>query len=190
MQYQWPTELSKEDKLDIVELMNAVAVHEHTLGFPEPLSEDEGMALMDAYEADLEKGTLNLLAVRNDTGKIVAMVTLARAPLPARHHVIDMRRCVIAPAYRGQFLLEGWAHALRKVQEMGCEVITLEVRDDGPVDLWRRIGFRDYGVLPDYARHEGKPVTGYLMYARCSEILNHFEETGSWLFDEPVAAAR
>ena len=186
MRYDWPGELSERDKLDIIELMNAVAVREHTLGFFEPLSVEEGLALMRDYEADLQRGVLELLAVRNDEGRIVGMLTLVRAPLPARRHVVDLRRCVIAPEYRGQFLLEGWEQALYRVRDMGCEVITLEVRDDGPVDLWRKIGFRDYGLLPDYARHEGRPVDGYLMYARCSEVLAHYEETGSLIIDRPA----
>lgn len=188
MQYDWPRELAEQDMLDIIELMNAVAGRERTLGFFEPLSQEDGLALMRAYDSDLRRGALELLAVRNDEGRIVAMVTLARAPLPARRHIVDMRRCVIAPKYRSQFLLEGWEHAVRKVRDMGCEVITLEVRDDGPVELWRKIGFRDYGFLPDYARQDGEPVAGYFMYATCSEILDHFERTGTWLFEEPAAA--
>ncbi len=190
MIYDWPRQLSHKDMLEIVDLMNAVAVREHTLGFFEPLSQEDGLALMRDYDAQLRRGELELLAVRADDGdrRIVGMLTLERAHLPARRHVIDMRRCVIAPESRGQFLLQGWEQALYRVRDLGCEVITLEVRDDGPFELWRRIGFRDYGVLPDYARHDGAPVTGYFMYARCSEVLEHFATTGSWIFDDIPAA--
>lgn len=181
MHFEWPRKLSKKDMREMVALMNEVAVNEHTLGFFTPLSEEDGLALMRAFDADLRKGVLEVLLARDDEQTIVGMVTLARAPLPARRHVVDMRRCVIAPAYRGQFLLEGWEQALRRLGEMGCDVITLEVRDDGPTELWRRLGFRVHGVLPDYARQDGESVTGYFMYALRAEILAHHEATGSWL---------
>ncbi|MEV8515099.1 GNAT family N-acetyltransferase [Dactylosporangium sp. NPDC051484] len=191
MQYTWPTELSEDDMLEMLDMMNAVAVRERTLGFFEPLDRGKGLNLLRAFDADLRRGTVQLLAVRNDEGRMVGMVTLARAPLPARRHVVEMRRCVVHPDYRGQFLIEGWEHALRKAVEMGCAVVTLEVRDDGPVALWRRIGFNEYGRLPDYARNDGNPVTGFFMYARCRELLEHFERTGSWVHEAPaVAVAR
>ena len=186
MRYEWPTELSETDMREMLDLMNAVATRERTLGFFEPIDAEQGLALMRAFEADLRRGTVQVLAVRTDEGRIVGMVTLARAPLPARRHVVDMRRCVVAPEYRGQFLLSGWEHALRKALEMGCDLITLEVRDDGPAKLWRQLGFQEYGRLPDYARNEGKPVTGHFMYARCADVIEHFEATGSWIY--PVAA--
>lgn len=190
MLYEWPRELSRKDMLEMVELMNSVAVREHTLGFFERLTEDDGLALMRAFDAELRKGNLDVLLARTDEQRIVGMVTLARAPLPARRHVVDMRRCVIAPEYRGQFLLEGWQQALTKLGELGCDVITLEVRDDGPVELWQRLGFREYGRLPDYARQDAQPVTGHFLYAHRAEILAHYEATGSWLhaIETPAAA--
>lgn len=183
MRFDWPGDLSRQDMLDMVELMNAVAVREHTLGFDEPLDDQDGLALMQGFAMDLRRGAVHLLTARDDEGRIVGMVTLARAPLPARRHVVEMRRCVIAPAFRGQFLLEGWEQALRGLGELGCDIITLEVRDDGPVELWRRLGFQLYGLLPDYARHDGTPLSGYFMYAERSQILAHHERTGSWMHD-------
>ncbi|MCX4778514.1 GNAT family N-acetyltransferase [Streptomyces sp. NBC_01264] len=183
MHYSWPRELSERDMREMIELMDAVAVKEMTLGFYEPVGLEKGLPLMRAFEADLREGAVDLLHVRNDEGRIVGMVTLARAPLPARRHIVEMRRCVVAPDHRGQFLLEGWAEALRKVGEMGCDVITLEVRDDGPSVLWKRLGFREYGRLPDYARADGRPVTGFYMHARLADVTAHFEATGSWLHE-------
>lgn len=181
IRYEWPSELSDQDMLDIIDLMNVVAVRERTIGFLEPLSPEDGLALMRSYDADLRRGTVMLLAARTGDGRIVGMLTLARPPLPAQRHVVEMRRCVIAPKYRGQILLGGWEHALTKVRDLGCEIMTIEVRDDGPVELWRAIGFRDYGMLPDYARKDGKTVAGYFMYANCGEVLDNHARTGSWV---------
>ncbi|WP_329107982.1 GNAT family N-acetyltransferase [Micromonospora sp. NBC_01699] len=181
MKYDWPTELSLKDMREMIGLMNEVALKEMTLGFTEPLNDEDGLALMRAFDADLRRGALELLAVRTDDGEIVGMLTLARAPLPARRHVVDLRRCVIKPSHRGQLLLEGFGQAVRRMAEMGCDVITLEVRDDGPKQLWHRLGFQEYGRLPDYARKNGEPVTGHFMYASRVELEEHFRLTGSWL---------
>ncbi|WBB96665.1 MULTISPECIES: GNAT family N-acetyltransferase [unclassified Solwaraspora] len=189
MKYDWPAELSAKDIREMIGLMNAVAVREMTLGFTEPLNDEDGFALMRAFDAELRRGALELLAVRTDDGTIVGMVTLARAPLPARRHVVDLRRCVIDPEHRGKFLLEGFEETIRKVAEMGCDVITLEVRDDGPRVLWHRLGFQEYGRLPDYARKAGQAVTGHFMYARRADLEAHFRQTGTWLHELPAPSA-
>ncbi|AVH97413.1 MULTISPECIES: GNAT family N-acetyltransferase [Streptomyces] len=191
MRYEWPRELSEKDMREMIELMDAVAVKEQTLGFYEPVGQEKGLPLMRAFDADLRKGAIDVLAVRDEEDdRIVGMVTLARAPLPARRHIVDMRRCVIAPDRRGQFLLEGWSEALHKARSMGCEVITLEVRSDGPVGLWERLGFREYGRLPDYARLDGREaVTGHYLYARIADVLAHFEATGTWLHEPQQESA-
>ncbi|WP_434739630.1 GNAT family N-acetyltransferase [Micromonospora sp. SH-82] len=183
MRFDWPTTLPEQDMRDMITLMDSVAVREMTLGFVEPLGEEAGLALMRAFEDDLRRGALHLLTARADDGHVVGMVTLARAPLPARRHVVDLRRCVIHPAHRGQFLLEGFGHTVAKAAQMGCDLITLEVRDDGPLQLWERLGFTEYGRMPDYARRDGRSVTGHFLCARRADLEAHFQRTGSWLHD-------
>ncbi|MEO3876064.1 hypothetical protein ABGB18_45480 [Nonomuraea sp. B12E4] len=96
---------------------------------------------------------------------------------------------MIEPAHRGKFLLDGWERALAKVRDMGCELIAIDVRDDGPHELWRRLGFQSYGLLPDYARVAGRSISGHYMCARLDEIIEHHERTGSWLFTDEQPAA-
>ncbi|MEJ3744944.1 GNAT family N-acetyltransferase [Actinomycetes bacterium KLBMP 9797] len=180
MKYEWPNELSANDMREMLDLMNGVAVRERNLGFNEPLSDEDGLALMRAFDADLRRGTVRLLVARTEGDHIVGMVTLARAPQPGRRHVVDLRRCVIHPDYRGRFLTTGFEEALRTAAEMGCDILTLEVRDDGPMRLWRRMGFQEYGRLHDYARKDGRSVTGYFMYARRADLEDHFRRTGRW----------
>lgn len=192
MKFTWPRRLSMKDRHDVIRLMNAVAVRETTLGFHEELSMDAGLALMEDFDEDLRRGRVEFLAVRTDDDTIVGMVTLAQAALPARRHIVEMRRCVVDPSYRGSFLLRGWEHAVARVREIGGEIITLEVRADGPEELWRRLGFQSYGLLPDYARVRGNSIVGHYMYAVRAEIEDHFRTTGSWVHDigVPVSAAR
>jgi ribosomal protein S18 acetylase RimI-like enzyme len=172
VRFDWPAQLTDRDMRDMVELMNMVAVREKTLGFSEPLDGGAGLALMRTLEVELRRGTSHLLVARDLDDRIVGMVTLAHNALPARRHIIEMRRCVIHPDHRGVFLRDGWLVALRKTREVGCDLIVLEVREDGPEKLWRRLGFRDYGLLEDYARVDGRAIAGHFMYTYVDEALD------------------
>ncbi|MEV4759484.1 GNAT family N-acetyltransferase [Micromonospora sp. NPDC049559] len=180
MRLEWPKALSARDMREMLDLMNGVAVQERNLGFNEPLNDEDGLALMRAFDEELRRGAVRLLLVRGEGERVIGMVTLARAPQPGRRHVVDLRRCVIHPDHRGRFLDTGFAEALRATAEMGCDILTLEVRDDGPMRLWQRLGFQEYGRLHDYARKDGRSVTGYFMYARRADLEDHFRRTGRW----------
>jgi len=181
MQFDWPIYLSPIDMQQMIELMNTVAVKETTLGFHEPLDMSTGMALMEGLQADIKKGACHLLIARDSAQKIVGMIILAPQALPARRHIVEFRRCVIDPIHRGQFLLDGWRLALEKVQQLNCEVMILDVRSDGKAEqLWRRMGFQEYGRMADYARVKGRIITGYYLRAYVKDILHHRESHGTY----------
>ncbi|CAN0620811.1 putative acetyltransferase, GNAT family [Burkholderia multivorans] len=175
MKFEWPSSLSRQDMSDLVDLMNTVSTRETTLGFYEPIAEATGLAMMEALDADIRGGALNLLIARDAPGeRIVGMLILARQTLPARRHIVEMKRCVIEPAYRGRFVPDGWRLALERVQEMGCDMIVIDVRSDGKAEqLWRRLGFVEYGRLDDYARVNGRVITGYFLRAYVKDVLAH-----------------
>lgn len=180
MQLAWPASLSSQDMHDMVQLMNTVSTRETTLGFYEPISLAYGLQMMAALDADVRSGAVHLLLARNAGGTVVGMLSLARQSLPARRHIVEMRRCVIDPAYRGRFLLAGWRMALERVQQMGCDIIIIDVRSDGKAEqLWRRLGFVEYGRLDDYARVNGRIITGYFLRAYVADVLGHQTDAGT-----------
>lgn len=182
MRFEWPQTLSESDMRDMVALMNSVAVRETTLGFSEPLDDETGLALMRALDADIAKRSVAVLLARDDDERVVGMVTLAPQHLPARRHIVEMRRCVIAPEHRGKFLLKAWPLTLEKSTELGCDMVIIDVRSDGRAEqLWRAMGFKEYGRLDDYARKDGKSITGYFLYAYVHDVLAYHAEHGSWL---------
>lgn len=186
MQFDWPNNLSQTDMRQMTELMNTVAVKETTLGFYEPLDIGAGMALMEGLQADIRKGICHLLIARDITQTIVGMIVLAPQTLPARRHIVEFRRCVIDPGHRGQFLLDGWDLVLRKVQQLNCDVISLDVRSDGKAEqLWRRLGFQEYGRMEDYARVRGRIITGYFLRAYLKDILDHKRARGTYWHRPP-----
>ena len=167
--YAWPGALTDEDKKGLLALYDDVARHEGTLGFYGELDTDEGRSLVDSYASALESGAIHVLVVRDPEG-IVGTLTLEQPALHARRHIVDLKRCVIARRSRGQFLLDGWSEAKKRAYSLGGRVLTLEVREDGPVDLWKSMGFQEYGFLPDYARRDGSPVAGHYLYYEISTL--------------------
>jgi GNAT superfamily N-acetyltransferase len=182
MHFEWPQSLTQQDMERMVALMNTVSLRETTLGFYEEIPLEAGLAMMRSLAVEIEKGVSHLLLVRNDEGLIVGMLTVAPHQHPARRHVVEMRRCVIDPDYRGGFILSGFAHALKKAQSLGCDMIVLEVRGDAKAErLWRRMGFKEYGKLEDYARVHGRSLSGYYLYAYLKDLLEYREQNGSSL---------
>jgi ribosomal protein S18 acetylase RimI-like enzyme len=182
MKFEWPASLSRQDMTELVDLMNTVSTRETTLGFFEPISAAAGLAMMEALDADLRANAAQLLISREEPdGRIVGMLILARQSLPARRHIVEMKRCVIEPAYRGRFVLDGWRLALERVKQMGCDIIVIDVRSDGKAEqLWRRLGFVEYGRLDDYARVNGRVITGYFLRAYVDEVIAHQQRTSTF----------
>jgi len=172
MHHEWLEQLTEQDRADIVALIDDVAVHETTMGYHEPLSPEAGRALTDSMDEDVRSGTAHVLVFRDldAGGRIVAMVTLTPSKLPARKHVIEMKRGTIARAYRGTILHELFHTCMTRALELGCDRVILDVRADGPEKLWRRLGFQEYGRMEDYARVNGRTVAGIFMQATVAQV--------------------
>ncbi|ACC76262.1 GNAT family N-acetyltransferase [Paraburkholderia caribensis] len=179
MTFEWPSSLSRQDMTELVDLMNTVSTRETTLGFFEPITASTGLEMMESLDADLRARAVELLIARERPGgRIVGMLILARQALPARRHIVEMKRCVIEPGYRGRFVLNGWRLALERVKEMGCEMIVIDVRSDGKAEqLWRRLGFVEYGRLDDFARVNGRVITGYFLRAYVDDVIAYQQRT-------------
>ncbi len=172
--FDWPQALTDPDKDGLLALYDEVARNEGTLGFYGQLHNDEGRRLVDSYARALAAGGIHILIVRDAEG-VVGTLTLEQPALHARRHIVDLKRCVIARRSRGKFLWDGWLEAKAKAQQLGGDVLTMEVRDDGPLDLWKSIGFQEYGVLPDYARREGTSITGHYLFYEISPLEEYSE---------------
>jgi predicted GNAT family N-acyltransferase len=173
LHFEWLEKLSGQDMLEMVALMNQVAVRETTMGYHDPLSPQVGRELMEGIDDELRSGICHLLVARDPAAgdRIVGMVTLAPYKLPARKHIVEMKRCVIAEEHRGTFLLDGFGVALEKCLALGCDRVVLDVRSDGPEQLWRRLGFQEYGRMEDYARVRGRTVAGIYLQGQVRDLL-------------------
>jgi predicted GNAT family N-acyltransferase len=163
MRLEFVKELSVQDMDAIVVLLNQVAVRE-------TLSATAGRAVARNIDEEIRKGTSHVLVARDANGTIVGMITLTPQQLPARKHIVEMKRCVIHEDYRGTMLLDGLRAVLEKTEELGCDRVVIDVRSDGPEKLWRRLGFEEFGRLADYARVRGNVVAGVYMQASTAQL--------------------
>lgn len=116
----------------------------------ERMKNNEGLALLAFFER-------TLIGVTNLTVK----------PLAAKH-VGDFGISVAKEARGegvGKILLQQLVLEVKK-QLKGVKIITLEVFANNPVAmaLYTKLGFREYGRLPQGIKHRGKYVDAILMY--------------------------
>ena len=167
MRYEWATTLSARDNEQILAIINAVAATEGTNGIPRPLTPEEGEAFTTALEGSIARGdTHQLLARDGDDDRIVAIATLEPVKMnPARKHVIEIKRMAAERGSRGfgSYLLGGWRVILEKCRELGCDIVNIDVSEDGPYLLWQKLGFSVWARIPDYARVGSRKLDGYYL---------------------------
>jgi hypothetical protein len=101
-----------------------------------------------------------------DVHGLAAGLILEQYTSQSRQHTMHAKRAVIARRARGKLLHQAAAEALTKAIALGIEILTCDVAADGPVELWKSLGFKEYGVLPDYARRHGRSLDGHFLYLR------------------------
>ncbi len=160
---EWVADIDAATHAGVVDLLDEVARHERNMGFNEPLDRETAAEVGDALKADVKNGAV---MVAREGDRIVGTVALAPNKLPARCHVVEIKRCVIARSHRGRILLRAWRMILEKCRERGWSTIVIDVRTDyaATVALWRKLGFIEFGRLPRYAIMDGEEVDGVFMY--------------------------
>jgi predicted GNAT superfamily acetyltransferase len=161
----WPTHLSEGERRDLLSLYDEVARHEATHGYTGSLTNDVGRSIVDADAESLAQGRTRMLLARDAHG-LAASLILEQYTSHSRRHTMNAKRAVIARRARGKLLHQAAAEVLTKAVALGVEVVTCDVAADGPVALWKSLGFKEYGVLPDYARRHGRSLDGYFLYLR------------------------
>jgi L-amino acid N-acyltransferase YncA len=161
----WPTYLSEDERQQLLALYDEVARHEATHGYAGSLANDVGRSIVDADAESLAKGRIHMLLAR-DCHRLVGSLVLEQCTSQSRKHTMNAKRAVIARRARGKLFHQAAAEAVNKAVALGVEVVTCDVAADGPVELWKSLGFKEHGVLPDYARRHGRSLDGYFLYLR------------------------
>ena len=165
----WPTDLSESERRQLLALYDEVARNEATHGYAGPLANEVGRSIVDADAESLASGCIYMLLVRDVDG-LVGSLILEPYASQSRNHTMHAKRAVIARRARGRFFRQAVAEAVNKLKALGAEVLTCDVAADGPVELWKSLGFKEYGVLPDYARRQGRSLDGHFLYLRLTPM--------------------
>lgn len=159
----WPTALSEVDRRELLSLYDEVARHESTHGYTGSIANELGRSMVDAEAESLAAGQIHMLLARDADG-LVGSLILQPYVSDARSHTVNSKKAVVARRARGTFFPLMFDEAIRKAVAVGAEVATLDVAEDGPVKLWKSLGFKEYGILDDYARRNGRSLKGYFLY--------------------------
>lgn len=177
----WPEQIDMQLGEKILKAMNRVLEREDTIGFPGPLSYHDGMEIISELNSAVLAGHVHVLLARNSEGDIVGHSLLSQKQLPNCRHVGEISRTFADPSYRGLTILRlGVKAILEKCDQLSIEMLQLDVRAGTRIyELWKRMGFEPIGIMPDYARVNGKKLNGCYMYQTVQELKNKWQQTST-----------
>jgi len=170
-QLEWIGEIDSTRAAQLLRLINRTLEEETTIGFPGPIDEETGRALMCQLNEDVRSGRRHVLVACKD-GDIVGQLVLTPNSSPNHRHIVELTRGTIHPSFRGGGLaLRAFAEIVRKCEELGREVICLDVRAGTHAAIWwLHFGFKQYGLLSDYSRVGDKKYQGLYLTQTTAEL--------------------
>ena len=170
--YVWPDRIDDDLKLRIVELMRLTSASAPIIGFAGEITDADANAYLRDLCAALEGGKCRLLTIVASTAELIGLCTLRRNLNPNNRHITDLAKGMIHESFRGGLVLPAaFQEIALQCEQDGVELVTLDVRANTPAQrAWERFGFETYGILPDYARAQGKVHAGHFMMQRVSDL--------------------
>jgi hypothetical protein len=177
---EWLSDVDSETATQLLRLMNRTLEEETTIGFPGPIDDETGYALMRQMDADVKSGHRHVLVASKDS-VIVGQLILTPNSSPNHRHIVELTRGTIHPSFRGGGLaLLAFQEVARKCEELGREVICLDVRAGTMAAVWwQHFGFKPYGLLSDYSRVGGKKYQGLYLFQTTADLQQRVKEIAS-----------
>ncbi|MCF3173063.1 GNAT family N-acetyltransferase [Streptomyces sioyaensis] len=128
------------------------------LGWVEPPGSDEVAALMDRVLRAARDGDGALRAAYAGR-RLVGLGYWLRYARPTNRQHADLEKLAVAPETHGRGVGRALTAALvADARDAGIEVLTLDARADNTraLRLYRSLGFREYGRLPDFVAMGGR----------------------------------
>ena len=177
---QWLQTVDSQTAKQLLRLMNRTLAEETTIGFPGPIDDETGRALMQQLKQDVESGHRHVLvAYKNRV--IVGQLILTPNSSPNHRHIVELTRGTIDPSFRGGGLaLRAFQEVVKRCEELGREVICLDVRAGTHAAVWwQYFGFKQYGLLQDYSRVGGRVYQGLYLTQTAAELKERLEALGN-----------
>lgn len=139
---------------EFIELLRDAVDSGASIGFIPPLLESDAVAFWQKIAADVEAGT-RVLLVALDDGKLVGTVQLGLETRLNSLHRAEVQKLIVHNSARKQGIgaqlmkaIEAEAHKHQR------SLLVLDtIQGDSGDRLYRRLGFIEAGVIPNYARN-------------------------------------
>jgi len=150
---------------DILELHNELIEEEAMIGGDKPLTRDQQADRQAETMKEVESGR-STVVVAEAGGRVVGMTNARKRGGRLRHTAglgVFVKRTHRSQGIGSEMMMELEAQA----RKMGVEVLYLEVYSISPaVELYRRLGYAEYGRLPGGIKYRGEYVDTVSMYKR------------------------
>lgn len=172
--YSWVDSPSPIDVIgnELWELVKITAKDEAILGIVDEEDEIYKLNYIDNLKKDLKcKG--HLLIGRFE-GNIFLTCLLCQQSLQTTSHLAELKKGTIDPSFREKgYLKDAFRNIVEKSKKLGVSRLTLDVRDESIAHkIWSHWGFESFGVLDDYARHNGNSYRGHFMHQSVGDLKN------------------
>ena len=135
-----------------VELLQESVDGGGALGFHAPLAATEAIEYWRALRSEIESGSRVVLAA-SENGRIVGSGQLALAPWRNARHRASIEKVFVSTALRGRGIAKALINALQDAARLrGRSLLLINARQGGAAEqLYKRMGYREFGVIPGYA---------------------------------------
>lgn len=187
LRMEWLMRIDNECASQLLCLLNRTLQEETTIGFPGPIDEATGRILMGQLDKDLESGHRHVL-VASKGDRIVGQLILSPNSSPNHRHIVELTRGTIDPSFRGGGLaLRAFQEVAKKCEQLGREVICLDVRAGTHAAIWwQHFGFKQYGLLQDYSRVGDKRYQGLYLTQTTAELKKRLAELAASTVSQPA----
>jgi hypothetical protein len=170
--YGWPQQIDASLEHQIVDLMRQTTASAPIIGFAEDITDAEARSYIGDLRANLAQHKCRLLTIFADNGRLVGLCTLRRNLNPNNRHITDLAKGMIREEFRGGMVLPAAFYEIaQQCESDGVDLLTLDVRAETPAyHAWDRFGFQTYGLMPDYARAQGKVHAGHFMMQKVVDL--------------------
>jgi len=139
---------------EFIELLRDAVDSGASIGFLPPLQESDAINFWQKIAADVDAGT-RVLLVALDDGKLVGTVQLGLETRLNSLHRAEVQKLIVYNHARGQGIGAQLMKAIEaEAHKHNRSLLVLDtIQGDSGDRLYRRLGFIEAGVIPNYARN-------------------------------------
>src|SRR5437879_951542 len=173
--WQWLDTIDPPRIEGLARLLNRVLEVDDTVGFPGPIPHEQALEVVGdlAREVASKRSYVLISESTTDAGtEVTGQCVLVTNRWPNTRHIGWVFRTMIDPRHRGGLILmRGMTMLADKSAELDLAMLCIDVRRGVAAEaLWTRLGFKVFGVLPDYARVRGGSFEGAYMYQSVDDL--------------------